>query len=658
MTRPRLCLSMIVKNEAARIERCLLSVKPWLHSAVVCDTGSTDATMGLIRDIIPGAQVWPAPFIDFSQARNDALGYAAAGNMDWDYLLLVDADMELVVEDEGWLDRLPAGPGRLLQRHEGGLAYWNARLLDRASLAAGARYRGVTHEYLETPVPAVNVTGAWFRDHADGANRPGKLERDIAMLEKAVADDPTDGRSMFYLAQSLRDVGDERAWIWYRNRAREPGWEEEGWRAQLEADRLKPTTDGFLETWNRRPTRAEPIVDLARLLRERGLNAPAAVLAEHAMGMSVPPGDLLFVEESAYGWAARQEFAIAGYYLPERREYAGEMCDALALDRSAPAHVRSLAYTNLHFYVRPLAESCPSWRTERIPFQPEPGWLQQNVSITRHQGRFKLLQRVHNYTPIVDGVVRFAPPPGDVIRTRNFLLELDDDLKVNWLTAREIGLPADWPTEPAYDQVRGWEDMRLFVVGDKLMTVANVRELNREGWCQMVRGEIRDGELIHEGIISQQPPVRHEKNWMPIEDGSGRLIYLCDPGRVVDMSGRTVAEHGPAPIFAETFRGGSQAVPMRDRQGSVYKTVLLALIHEQEWRGPMLYYRHRFVLFDRNGRLLRASRQFYFRHHGLEYCAGLCWHPDGRLIVSHGCHEAESWLGTVDPGEVAGMLGI
>lgn len=408
------------------------------------------------------------------------------------------------------------------------------------------------------------------------------------------------------------------------------------------------------------------LVDLSREHRERGENMLAITYGEAALRMPLKPAD---------DHEARQEVAIAGYYCgPASRERAGRLCNELALERDIPATVRSLAFSNLHFYLRPLEEHCPSWRTHRIAFTPDAGWLQQNVSITRWRDRFMLLQRTHNYTPIVDGVVRFRPPAGDVIRTRNFLLELDDDLEI--VDGDEIHSPADWPCPPAYDQVIGWEDMRLFVVGDKLMTVANVRELNREGWCQFVRAEIRDGELIHEGVISQQPPVRHEKNWMPIEDGGGRLIYLCDPGRVVDINGRTIPwkpagyisppgqslEYRP-PIYAATFRGGSQAVQFESVHrgtdgGIVGERHLLALVHEAEWRGPLLYYRHRWALFDRDGRLLRCSPPWYFQHQGLEYCAGLTWHPDGRLIVSHGCHEAESWLGTVDPAEVARMLGV
>lgn len=70
-----------------------------------------------------------------------------------------------------------------------------------------ARYVGATHEALVVEGPVTLLDGIRFLDHADGANRPGKSERDIALLEAALADDPGDLRSLFYLAQSLRDAG-------------------------------------------------------------------------------------------------------------------------------------------------------------------------------------------------------------------------------------------------------------------------------------------------------------------------------------------------------------------------------------------------------------------------------------------------------------------
>ena len=74
----RLCLNMIVKNEAHVIRRCLDSVRPHITHWVIVDTGSTDGTQALIRDHfrdIPGA-LHERPWRDFGHNRTEALELA------------------------------------------------------------------------------------------------------------------------------------------------------------------------------------------------------------------------------------------------------------------------------------------------------------------------------------------------------------------------------------------------------------------------------------------------------------------------------------------------------------------------------------------------------------------------------------------------------
>ena len=52
--RSSICLSMIVKNEAHVLARCLRSVKPLLSSWVIVDTGSTDDTERVAREELAG----------------------------------------------------------------------------------------------------------------------------------------------------------------------------------------------------------------------------------------------------------------------------------------------------------------------------------------------------------------------------------------------------------------------------------------------------------------------------------------------------------------------------------------------------------------------------------------------------------------------------
>ena len=110
----RLCLNMIVKNEMANLERCLAALAPHIQCWVIGDTGSTDGTQDFIISFFaahgrPG-ELHSFPFENFEQARNAALDHAYASPLAYDYLLLDDADMSLVVEDRAFRERLQA-PG-------------------------------------------------------------------------------------------------------------------------------------------------------------------------------------------------------------------------------------------------------------------------------------------------------------------------------------------------------------------------------------------------------------------------------------------------------------------------------------------------------------------------------------------------------------------
>ncbi|WP_281888746.1 TPR domain-containing glycosyltransferase [Paenibacillus sp. YYML68] len=89
MSKPLISLCMIVKNEANCIARCLTSVKPYVDEMIIVDTGSTDGTADICRDI--GATVYDYVWNDhFAEARNYGLVHA---NGEW--ILWLDADEEL-----------------------------------------------------------------------------------------------------------------------------------------------------------------------------------------------------------------------------------------------------------------------------------------------------------------------------------------------------------------------------------------------------------------------------------------------------------------------------------------------------------------------------------------------------------------------------------
>jgi tetratricopeptide (TPR) repeat protein len=103
-----LSLSMIVRNEAERLERCLASVAGFVDEMVLLDTGSSDATIAIAEGC--GAVVhqltWPG---DFAPARNEALGHVKG-----DWVLVLDADEWLLPEARQPLQALMVEPDLLL----------------------------------------------------------------------------------------------------------------------------------------------------------------------------------------------------------------------------------------------------------------------------------------------------------------------------------------------------------------------------------------------------------------------------------------------------------------------------------------------------------------------------------------------------------------
>lgn len=361
--KPTVCLNMIVKDEAAVIRRCLESVRPLIDTWVILDTGSTDGTQDVIREVfadLPGA-LHERPWKGFDVSRTEAIDLARA---EADYLLFIDAD-DLMEVDSGFrMPRLTHDAYRVAL-HDGPIVHWRPALV---STRLPWRYVGVLHEYIEcgTKYRLGTLRGANILSVGGGARlREGqrkKYLRDARILQEGLVKEPGNTRYVFYLAQSWRDAGEpEKSLTAYDRRAGMGGWAEEVFCARLYAARLAvqlerspaEVIDRYLRAHESRPTRAEALCDLARHCRVDGRRWPLAYLFAKQAAAIPYPSDILFVEHAWYEWRALDELAIAAYWVGEYEE-SRQCCERLLKGGRLPAGERERVTRNLEFAQREL----------------------------------------------------------------------------------------------------------------------------------------------------------------------------------------------------------------------------------------------------------------------------------------------------------------
>ena len=349
-----ICLNMIVKNEASVITRCLTSVKPIIDHWVIVDTGSTDGTQNVIREFmkdIPG-ELYESPWKNFEHNRNEALELTKGKG---DYILIMDADDWLEFNPVFKLPQLIAGSYRLWIKF-GGSSYQRHQIIN-SSLPW--RWVGVLHESLACDVPYTSevMDGVRIIVGTDGARSrdPKKFEKDAAVLEEALKNDPENTRYMFYLGQSYRDAGNsEKAIEWYLKRIARDGWDEEVYWSLvqvgiMEKELKKPdwlVADRFLNAFYRRPHRPEAVMHLSDMYRlQRRFDMAYAIIK---LWQAVPKpvvGDVIFVQDWMLQYGLLFELSVASGCVGQYQESL-DACNQLLAMKDLPEEMRVLTVPN------------------------------------------------------------------------------------------------------------------------------------------------------------------------------------------------------------------------------------------------------------------------------------------------------------------------
>ena len=356
-SRPTVALVMIVKDEAHIVTEGFDSVRGFIDTWCIVDTGSTDGTQELIRSYfaeagIPG-ELHEREWVDFGHNRTEALQLSRGTA---DYALVMDADDLLIGEPD--FNTLDADA--YMMRIGVNFTYWRTQLF---KLELPWEYRGVLHEYAVCTEPCGPVERLGGDYHVESRRLGGrnladdKYERDSAVLREELERDPEDSRTVFYLAQSRMDAGDaQEAYDLYTRRTQMGGWAEEIFYSHLQRaralERMGAVWDhaltAYLEAWNARPTRAEPLVEIARHYRSTDEWQLAHLFATRASDIPFPDDDLLFVSADAHNWMGAIERSIAAYYIGNYQE-SFDVCTELLNSSKLSLDQRDRVLSNRDF---------------------------------------------------------------------------------------------------------------------------------------------------------------------------------------------------------------------------------------------------------------------------------------------------------------------
>lgn len=670
----KICLTMIVKNEEAVIERCLNSVKETIDCLSICDVGSTDKTVFLIEEFMrktgkPG-KITHAEFENFSRSRTLAVqtaqndlnefGYSLPDT----YLLVLDADMTVEAMSAFKKNALEADFYSLPEQSRA-LSYYTYRTrLLRASRSWENQGSTCGSWVYQGPQQGAKLLTINVEDHGDGDLTAD--QRNIQWVEKTLRSDPDNTCLTLRLAHLHRAQKHyEEAIHWYKKRIAQEGDKEEVWFSHYligkcleELGEWNLACHSYLQTYEFNPNRSEPLLEVAKYYRLNGQNNLAYLFAKHGSQVERASDQILFGTSPLSDFQFDQELAIAAFYTNFKQDgYAH--ASALVLKKNVPWHIKDQTYKNLLFYVPQL--KCSRYFPIEIDLPLiHSGYKERyhptNPSIVKTEDGYALICRTVNYTQkgAVPSNFKTIDPNG-IYRTKNFLVHYDHEFHL--LSQQEIieYLPRrQFPTN-----VDGLEDCRLFEWNQNLWFTCTTRDMvpsttPQIALCQLAENKGNSTISVQKLIPLKGPdPDRCEKNWLPfIKEGELHLIYSYDPFVLYQFhSGncKQLLSYEPEHDFTH-FRGSAAPV--------VFDAGYLMLIHETvQFPDWTRCYLHRFVYMDNDFKIQSISKPFIFLHSGIEFCCSMTLdHLEKELILAIGIEDNRAGLCFVDLDTVRSML--
>jgi tetratricopeptide (TPR) repeat protein len=676
---------MIVKNESNIIVRLLESVVKFIDCYCICDTGSTDDTINIIRNYfeeqnIPGTVI-EEPFRDFGHNRTYALR-GCHTMPDVDYILLLDADMKLEIKSDN-IDQVKMGLTKdAYYVVQGSPNFYNENIRIVRNDPT-YHYWGVTHEYIDLPNDAtmdrIGRDVLFITDIGDGSNKENKYHRDIELLTRGLETTPNNPRYLFYLANSYRDSGQyENAIEIYKKRIEVGGWIQETWHSYysvgncyMHLGQIANAVYYWLESYQFMPTRIENLYQL--ITHYRGSKKYALALVFYEIAAKIrnenPPNNHLFLENDIYEHKLDYEYSIIGYYTKIHKSNMIKTCMSLLNKRNIRKPIYTNIIANYKYYCKALCsisitpESMKSSHSSLLNrlndigkelIGPDTNMYPSTPSICGNPGNtdeIYVCKRYVNYTIGDDG--KYINQ--EKVITQNVFAKVVMENN-EWTTVYEHIMDYNCQYDDMYV---GCEDVKLYLPANKYPDSNHIEYISNRVLPDM-QFKIEHGvydcltnTTVSSSILDINPSLQPcEKNWTCFQtlNCEDRIVYKWSPLTICEKTdGHIKILHNieTSPIFTH-LRGSSNGIHVGNE--------IWFIGHIVSYEDKRYYY-HMFVAINAiTFEPAKYSELFTFENEPVEYSLGFIYRKeDNKIWIGYSTNDNSSKYMLLDKARVDEM---
>jgi glycosyltransferase involved in cell wall biosynthesis len=619
---------MIVKNESKNITRLFDSIISIIDCYCICDTGSTDNTINIIKEYFEkkniSGKIIQEPFINFSHNRN--LSMKACEGMA-DYLLLLDADMQVKLNNFN-KEILSNYDHFYIFQGNNNFYYKNIRIIKNIFLNNyNYQYVGATHEYMShnnsCNSTTIDKNIFFIQDIGDGGCKHNKFQRDIQLLTDALKLEPNNCRNYFYLANSYYDIENyDEAINYYKKRINLKGWEQEVWysyyRIGLSYMKLNNFSSAlfyWLEAYDYFPDRIENIYEIIKYYRINSKHK----LAYHFYKLAEPKlnlknDDYLFLHNDVYLYKLYYEYIIIAYY-NNIKNVNNEFI--YLLNSSNDTNINNTTLSNFKFYNFKLIPVKTIHFNNSINFNNIDFYSSTSCLIKKNNSDNYLMNiRYVNYKINNNGSYTYE---NNIISLNKFV-ELDN----------EFNIIQDFFIQKYSDEINnfnnkmlyiGVDDLKIFNFQNKTFFIGTDYnyQIGKIGISYGIYNYNIENKLniiqLHQAFSN----TNCEKNWVfttfndklyVIYEWSPLVICKIEENHIIPIISKNM------PPFFSIIRGSTcEAIDLETREKWF-------ICHFVSYETPRRYY-HIFVVLDDNLNLLKYSAPFKFENEPIEYCLSI-----------------------------------